>query len=184
MDDYPQPTLTGLIVKTCIVHTITYMLMGIFAFKVLNYARAFSSAALAGFMRPISHPLIAAGPMLQPIRGLIFALAFFPLRSSFFGKRNGWLTLWWTLIALGILSTFGPAPSSIEGMIFTVVPITLSGYVEIVPQAFLLSAILFYWVNNPQKKWLSWLLGTCFCIVILMSAAAYLAATGLIPSNR
>ncbi len=180
MNNYPQPTLTGLIVKTCIVHTLTYTMIGIFAFNVLNYTEAFSSGALASFMRPTSHPLIKAGPMLQPIRGLIFALAFFPLRDSFFGKRNGWLTLWWTLIALGILSTFGPSPASIEGMIYTVIPTRITSYIEIVPQAFLLSAILFYWINNPQKKWLNWTLGLCFAMVMLMSATAYLAASGLI----
>jgi len=176
-----QTTLSALILKTSVVHTVTYMFMGFFALNFLNYHQAFSSGPLAGFMRPTTHPLVALGPMLQPIRGLVFALAFYPLRGVLFEKKNGWLVLWWTLIALGILSTFGPSPASIEGMIFTVVPTTIKSYLEIVPQAFLLSGILFYWINHPEKKWLNWLLGVAFLLVIVLSATAFYAAKA--PGN-
>ncbi|MGC2662378.1 MAG: hypothetical protein WA324_30810 [Bryobacteraceae bacterium] len=47
-----------------------------------------------------------AGPLLQPIRGLIFALVFYPLRACLFERRNGWLLMSKILVALGILSTF------------------------------------------------------------------------------
>jgi hypothetical protein len=55
----------------------------------------------------------------------------------------------WVLIALGILSTFGPASGSIEGMIYTPVPIRyqLRGWLEVLPQVLLLSGLLSY-----QKK--------------------------------
>lgn len=79
--------------------------------------------------------------------------------------------LWWVLVALGILSTFGPAPASVEGMIYTQLPFPgFRDYVEIVPQTFLLSRILFYWVNYPEKKWLNWVLGIAFALVILFPA--------------
>ncbi len=92
--------------------------------------------------------IVMAGPLFAPIRGLIFALAFYPLRETLFGRKKGWLIVWWLLVALGILSTFGPAPGSVEGMLYTVIPITqqLSGWLEVIPQALLLSVILFYWV--------------------------------------
>jgi len=88
-----------------------------------------------------------------------------------FGKKYGWLLMGWMLIALGILSTFGPASGSIEGMIYTPVPVVaqLRGWVEVVPQALLLSALLCYWVNHPGKKWLSWLLGSVFFIMMGLS---------------
>ena len=176
MDNTTQPTLPSLTIKTIVAHTLTYMFMGILAFNFLNYTEAFSSGPLACFMRPTSDPITAFGPLFQPIRGLIFALAFYPLREPLFGKKNGWLVMWWVLVALGILSTFGPAPASIEGMIYTTLPLpTLSSYVEVVPQAFLLSGMLFYWVNHPEKKWLNWVLGILFAIAILLPVLGLLA---------
>jgi hypothetical protein len=110
----------------------------------------------------MSDPLVMAGPLFQPLRGLVFALVFYPLRECLFGKKNGWL--------LGILSTFGPAGGSIEGMIYTPAPIRsqLRGWVEVVPQALLLSALLCYWVNHAEKRWLDWLLGIVFFIAMTL----------------
>ncbi len=175
-----QPALCELIVKTSVAHTLTYFLMGILAFAFLNYEESFVSGALAGYMRPTDSVWVAAGPGLQPIRGLIFALAFLPLREVFFHKKNGWLTMGWVLTALGILSTFGAAPASIEGIIYTNYPTTLLSYVEIVPQAFLFAGLLYYWVNHPGKKWLNWVLGILFALVILMSVMGVLAALGML----
>jgi hypothetical protein len=180
MNNSSRPTLWELIVKTSVAHTLTYFLMGILAYNFLNYNEAFATGALAGYMRPTDSPWVAAGPGLQPIRGLIFALAFFPLREIFFHKKNGWLIMGWVLTALGILSTFGAAPASIEGMIYTNYPTTILSYVEIVPQAFLFAGLLYYWVSHPEKKWLNWVLGIFFALVILMSVMGVMAANGML----
>lgn len=180
MNNSNQPTLWGLIVKTSVVHTLTYFFMGILAYNFLNYEELFATSVLSCFMRPTDSVWVAAGPMFQPIRGLIFALAFYPLREIVFGKKNGWLILWWVLVALGILSTFGAAVGSVEGIIYSIVPVSILSYVEVVPQAFLLSAILFYWVNHPEKKWLNWVLGIFFVLVMLLSAMGMMAATGML----
>lgn len=180
MNTTDQPTLWSLILKSSVAHTLTYFLMGILAFNFLNYENSFISGALANYMRPTDSPWVAAGPGLQWIRGIIFALAFYPLREVFFGKKNGWLVMFWVLVALGILSTFGAAPGSIEGVIYTNYPTTILSYVEIVPQAFLFAGLLYYWVNRPEKKWLNWALGVLFVLVVLMSVMGVLAATGLL----
>lgn len=172
-----QPRFLALAAKTIVVHTITYFFMGIIASTFLDYAEWFARPEMACWMRQLDDPLIMAGPLLQPLRGLIFALAFYPLREILFGRKNGWLILWWLLVALGILSTFGPPPGSIEGMIYTRIPILdqLVGWLEVVPQALLLSVILFYWVNHPEKKWLNWVMGAVFFVMILMPVAGLLA---------
>ncbi len=172
-----QPGFLALAAKTIVVHTITYFFMGIIASTFLDYAEWFARPEMACWMRQLDDPLIMAGPLLQPLRGLIFALAFYPLREILFGRKNGWLILWWLLVALGILSTFGPPPGSIEGMIYTRIPILdqLVGWLEVVPQALLLSVILFYWVNHPEKKWLNWVMGAVFFVMILMPVAGLLA---------
>ena len=168
--DSSKPRFLTLAVKTIIVHTITYMLMGMLALTLLGYAEAFAAPWMACWMRQTNDTMVVAGPLFQPVRGLLFALAFYPLREILFGRKNGWLVLWWLLVALGILSTFGPAPGSVEGMLYTVIPIPqqMTGWLEVVPQALLLSAILFYWVNHPEKRWLNWLMGVVFVVMLLL----------------
>jgi hypothetical protein len=165
-----SPNLGELILKTIVTHTISYFIMGLIAATFLDYAARFALPEMACWMRPLDDPLVMAGPLFQPVRGLIFALVFYPLREVFFGKKNGWLIMWWTLVGLGILSTFGPPPGSVEGLIYTQIPILdqLIGLLEVVPQAFLLSAILFYWVNPPKKRWLNWVMGVLFVIALLL----------------
>ena len=147
--EHPPLRFPTLAAKTMVSHTLTYLLMGVLAAHFLNYA-ALMARPESG-MRPLTDPRVMAGPLFQPIRGLIFALVFYPLRACLFGRKNGWLLMGWMLIALGIISTFGPAPGSFEGMIYTPVPVLsqLRGWLEVVPQALLLSTLLCYWINHP-----------------------------------
>ena len=143
-----HPRFLPLAAKTMVCHTLTYFLMGALAAHFLHYAELLARPDSG--MRHITDPWVMAGPLFQPLRGLVFALVFYPLRDSLFGKKNGWLLMGWILIALGILSTFGPASGSIEGMIYTPAPIRfqLRGWLEVITQALLLSALLCYWVNH------------------------------------
>jgi hypothetical protein len=163
-------SLSRLTVKTIIVHTITYFVAGILAYTLGGYEKTFSEPPLSYLMRPTSDPLVMAGPLFQPIRGVIFASALYPLRSVLFVERRGWLILWWLLLALGVLSTFGPGPGSVEGMIYTTIPPLkqILGLWEVILQSLLFSVILFYWVNHPEKRWLSWTLCIAFSTVIIL----------------
>ena len=174
-------TLTG---KTIVTHTVTYFIAGILAYTLGNYERTFSEPPLSYFMRPTSDPWVMIGPAFQPIRGVIFALALYPLREVLFLPRKGWLTLWWLLVALGILSTFGPAPGSVEGLVYTVIPpiSQIRGLWETVLQTLLLSLILFYWIRNP-RRWLNWTLGIAFALVMLMPILGLLATLYMSPSQ-
>jgi uncharacterized membrane protein len=157
-----------LVVKTAICHSITYFFMGALAFHFLHYAEILSNPNSG--MKPMTSPWVMAGPLLQPLRGLLFATVFYPLRGCLFGRKYGWLLMGWILIAVGILGTFAAPPGSMEGLIYTKVPVwmQLRGWLEIVPQALLLSALLCYWVNHAEKKWLNWLLGTVFCLLMAL----------------
>lgn len=163
-------TLMGLTVKTAVVHTLTYFVMGILAATFLNYAERFARPELICWMRPVSDPLVMAGVLFQPLRGIIFALAFFPLRQQLFAKRTGWLLIWWLLVALGILGIFGPTPGSVEGLVYTTIPWLdqVSGWLEVIPQALLLSLGLWLWVRYAEQRWLNWLLGVAFVIVMAL----------------
>lgn len=170
-------TILSLSLKSIVSHTLTYFLVGLIASTVFNYSASFARPELSAYMRQIGDPVIALGPALQPIRGLLFALAFYPLREILFRRKNGWLVTWWVLVALGILSTFGPAPGSVEGAIYTTLPLAdqflSGGMLEILIQSFLFAALLHYWVNHPEKRWLNWVLGIAFALVVLMSLMGY-----------
>ncbi|HMD77823.1 MAG TPA: hypothetical protein VKG86_10665 [Terracidiphilus sp.] len=169
-----QPSFVSLAVKTAVCHTITYFIMGALAYHFLNYAELMARPCSG--MRPITDPLVRAGVLFQPLRGVLFALVFYPLRERLFGVKNGWLLMGWMLFALGILGTFAAPPGSMEGLIYTTVPLAdqFRGYLEIVTQALLLSALLCYWVNHTGKKWLNWSLSVVFCLGIALSTMALL----------
>ena len=171
-------TLSVLTLKTVVVHTITYFAAGFLAYTLGGYEKTFSEPPLSYLMRPTSDPWVMAGPLLQPIRGVVFALAFYPLRSVLFTRGRGWMTLWWLLLALGVLSTFGPAPGSVEGLIYTIIPPLdqILGLWEVLLQSLLFSFVLFYWVNHPGKRWLDWTLGIAFSVVMILPLLGLLLA--------
>jgi hypothetical protein len=178
--DGRRPSLSSLTVKTVIVHTVTYFVAGVLAYTLGDYEKTYSEPPLSYFMRPTSDPWVMAGPLFQPVRGVIFALAFYPFRDVLFAERGGWLRMWWLLVALGILSTFGAAPGSVEGLIYTIIPprAQILGLWEVLLQSLLLSAVLSYWVHHSTKRWLGWTLGVAFCIVNI------LLVLGLLSTQR
>jgi hypothetical protein len=170
--------------KTVIVHTVTYFLVGFIAFTFLDYSAKYADTVVANLMRQTDHPLVAAGPSFQIIRGFLFGIVFYLLRNCIFNSKRGWLVLWAMLVIVGIVSPFGAAPSSIEGLLYTVLPtwFHLAGFPEVFIQAGLLAFLTHYWVNHPEKKWLNWVLGILFGIVLLLSLFGLLAALNVLPA--
>ena len=164
----PDVRFLSLSAKTIVCHTLTYFFMGVLASHFLHYDEIMSRPGSG--LRPMTDPWIMAGPLFQPVRGLIFASVFCPLRQCLFGRKYGWLLMGWMLVAIGILSTFAAADGSMEGMIYTTNPILgqLRGWLEVVPQALLLSALLCYWVNHPNRPWLNRLLGILFFVMMAL----------------
>lgn len=166
----PQPRFSQLAITTIVVHTVTYSVVGMLAFWLLDYAEFFANPDMAGIMRPTTHPLIMAGPLFQPLRGFVFALAIYPLREIVFARPRGWLVLWGLLVAVGIVSTFGPAPGSIEGLIYTVIsiPHQLRGLPEVLVQSAALAFGVVYLVNHPEKRWLHRLMIAAFVVMMVL----------------
>jgi hypothetical protein len=175
--------LGELVFKTIVTHTLTYFLVGLTAFWSFAYARKFAEPGVRSLMRQTDNPLVMAGPLFQPIRGLLFGLVFYLLREPLFGAKKGWLVLWLVLVVVGILGTFGPAPGSVEGMIYTTLPFRfhLESLPEIVVQALALAVLLWYWVNHPGKRWLTWVLGAAFMAALLLPTLGLLAGRATAP---
>lgn len=169
--------------KTVVTHTVTYFIAGVLAMTLFRYGQQFADPDFPYPMRLVSDPIVAAGPLFQPLRGLLFGLVFYMLRSVLFRPRDGWLIIWALLAVVGILNTFGPAPGSIEAMLYTTPPFWshIRGLPETVFQTFLLSLILWYWVRNPDERWLTWILVGSFVLIGVMSVLGILDAAGRLP---
>jgi hypothetical protein len=170
------PTLRETVIKTMVAHTITYFLVGALAFFTLGYAKTvYADPSVAASSRATTDPMVMAGPLFQPIRGILFGIVFYLLRESFFRRPRGWLTLWVTLIVIGILGQFTGGLGSIEGLVYSKVPAAYQLLLlpEVFVQTLLLSTLLYYWINHP-KRWLSWVLGVVFFLVLLFPALGLL----------
>jgi|WetSurSiteA1Bulk_404760.scaffolds.fasta_scaffold00802_6 hypothetical protein len=160
-------------------HMISYFLMGLTASILLDYREAFANPPLSCFMRSTDSPWVAIGPVLQVVRGLIFSLVLWIFKEGFLNKKYGWAKLWGLVVGLSVLSTTGPAPGSIEGLIYTKIPVAdqLKGYLEVIPQTLLFSLFLTYWYKRPKKVW-------TIISIVLMIIIVFLGTMGFWASTK
>jgi len=91
--------------------------------------------------------------LFQVLRGLLFALAILPFREKIFETKYGWFHLWVLFVIFSILSTSGAAPGSIEGYIYTKLPLWYHlGYLpDIMLQTLAFSLLIYMWEKKPTK---------------------------------
>lgn len=162
-------------------HMISYMIMGIIASNLFDYRDLFENSLMSCMYRPYDSPWIAAGPVLQVIRGLVFAIALWFFKEQFLNQNYGWLKLWGLLVGLSILSTTGAPPGSIEGFIYTKFSFLehVKGYFEVGIQTLLFSLALYYWYARPKKAW-NIIAGIMVGLIAFMSTMGFLVASGII----
>jgi len=174
--EFPLPSFRAFAWRVICMHVVTYFLLGMVAYLVLDYRQAFENTELRYLMRPTTSAWVAAGPSLQPIRGLLFALVLYPFAFLFIRRKDGMLRLWSLFLGLAILGTAGPSPGSFEGMLFTRLPLRLHlfGLPEVVLQTLLFSFGLVSWCRKPAR-WKNVAGGIGVALVLLMSVAGVLA---------
>ncbi len=140
-------TFLDFALKVIVAHMATYFIFGIIFSNVFDYGEIFQRPIIRDYMIPMDEHNIVLGPFMQPLRGLIFAIGLWPLRRFLIEKKRGWLTLWGLLVTIGILSTPAASPGSIEGMLYSKLPMWyhLMGYPEIVLQTLVFSIWLVWW---------------------------------------
>ena len=136
-------------------HLVTYFVAGLIAYTLFDYRGLFQTQGLSSYMRPVDSKWVAAGPSLQVIRGLILALALYPFRHVVLREPKGWLKLWGLLVGLCVLSAAGPAPSSVEGLIYTQLSWVqhFRGLPEVILQNLGLAVLLVGWYRSSNKAW-------------------------------
>lgn len=140
--------------RVTVVHFATYFVFGIIFFNLLGYAALYASSDVAVYMRSTTDPLVMAGPFFQLIRGPIIALALYSFRKVFMDERWGWALLWGLLLALMVIAPAGAAPGSIEGLIYTRIPLWFHAIIlpEVILQMLVFSWLLIAWQRRMEKK--------------------------------
>jgi hypothetical protein len=156
-------------------HTISYFIAGLIAANLLDYESWFASGILSSVMKPTTAPIVAlGGTSLQVIRGIVIAFVLLPIRKVITEEKHGFLKLGLLTLGLSVLSTQGPAFGSIEGLIYTQLPVMeqLKGY----PEAFLW-IVLFVGILGTfykfEKKSISIIAIVLLTLIIFMGIAGY-----------
>lgn len=167
--------------KVISLHMITYMITGMIFSTLFNYPELYKTGNLATFMKDFSSPWIPAGPALQLFRGLLFAFVLWPFYDFIFKKENGWAVLWLLLFGVGIIGTAGPAPGSLEGIIYTRLTFSehLIGLPEVMLQTLLFSVLLFKWTQY-RRQYLTTISIMAVLLIVLMSVLGVLDSKGLL----
>lgn len=135
-----------------VVHCITYTAFGMVASPLFDYSRIFEMPIISDYYKPFGSTAIFLGPFIQVIRGLLFGFVLLPFRRFLKEETLGWLWLWLVFIVFGILGTPAAAPSSIEGLIYTKIPVWfhLIGMPEMLGQTLLFSFITHRYLQNKD----------------------------------
>jgi hypothetical protein len=144
---------SGFAGKVVLVHTVTYFVFGLIMSSLLDYGKLYQQEIIRDFMRPIDSSAVFLGPLMQPVRGVLFALGLWPIRRIIVERARGWLILWSLFVVFGILSTPAAAPSSVEGLIYSKLPFWyhLIGLPEIMLQTLAFSLILVWWEKRQYQ---------------------------------
>ena len=175
-------------IKVAVIHTLTYIVFGILFSNMFDYSSIYSNDIITNFMRGFESPLTVIGPFLQPIRAIFIAIALFPLRKLI-ATKFGWFILWLIFVCIGIIAAPSSAPSSIEGLIYTQLPLEfhLVNLPELLIQTFTFSIIL--WVvemlPHTEKEFSSrvFLLKLLFAILYTMIGIFLTSICGIIIMN-
>jgi len=175
-------SFSSIAIKTTQLHTVTYFLIGLLSFLLLNYTARYADPAVAVALRPTDHPLVKAGPLFQVLRGFLFGIVFYTLRDLVFTRQYGWLILWLVLLVVGVFSPFSSAPGSIEGVVYSTLPLWfhLMSLPELLVQSFLLAFGSHYLVNHPEKRWMNRMLGIFFALICLLALLGILSTFGFL----
>ena len=175
-------------IKVAIIHTLTYICFGILFSNLFDYETIYKDNIVINFMRGFESPLIFIGPFLQPIRAIFIAIALFPIRKNI-ATKFGWFIVWLMFICIGIIATPSSSPSSIEGIIYTQLPIKfhIVNLPELLIQTFAFSIILWVveMIPHSEKEFSNrvFLIKILFSIIFAIFGVFLTCVCGIIIMN-
>ena len=132
------------LIRVTIFHVLTYFIYGLLASAIFQYSVLFESPIIRDYYKQYGTVSNYIGPVIQILRGLIFGIVLLPFKKTIQESKIGWLYTWALFVGIGILGTPAAAPSSIEGLIYTKIPLWfhLIGFPEILLQTLTFSLII------------------------------------------
>jgi hypothetical protein len=167
--------------RLIVAHFLTYFALGLLFYviglNVMVYYEQHPQPLVNALFRDTSSLLVSAGPLFQLLRGFIFALVLYPFRTIFLERKLGWLYLWAIFLAFAIFAPASAAPGSIEGFVYTNLPISfhLIYLPEIILQTLAFSWLFVVWERHPGKK-LTIPLVVIFFLILLINGFPVLQA--------
>ncbi len=154
------------LIRVIIIHTLTYMIAGLVASSLFDYRAVYELPIIGDYMVSYGEESVTWGPFIQPVRGLIIGLALLPFRRFLGNTRYGWFYIWLIMIGIGIVATPTAAPGSIEGIIYTKLPLWFHffGLTEVLLQTLVFSIFVHLYLRYPTgiKKVLPPIFGVVF----------------------
>lgn len=137
-----------------LVHCLTYFLCGVIFSNLLRYDYWWQQPGVCDYFREYGGTANAIGPFAQIIRGLLFAFILLPFKEFLKAKKYSWLFLWLLFVGIGIIGPMSSAPSSIEGVIYSKLPLAFHfiGLPEVMTQTLLFSILVCKYINQPEDK--------------------------------
>lgn len=137
------------VIRVTFIHCMTYVLCGIIFSALFHYDELYQQGTIKYFMRPVDSFSTLLGPAFQTVRGLLFGFILLLFKDNILLQKHGWLKLWAITAGLGIVNTPGPAPCSIEGIIYTQLP--LEFHIKGAPELLIQTLLFSYLVANPER---------------------------------
>ncbi|MHA6523472.1 hypothetical protein [Tessaracoccus sp. G1721] len=158
----PTSPLTGargaarFVFLVAVSHVVTYLVAGVIASRVLDYPAIFQEPVIRDYYLPYASPDVALSWGLQVVRGALFGLVLLPFRRPLAATRFGWL--WLLFVVIGILGTPAAAPASLEGVIYTQIPLWFHavGMPEILLQTLAFSFLVHRTLRSAEHPLPGW----------------------------
>ena len=120
--------------KVTAAHVATYLVCGLIFARLFDYETLFAMGDVRCFMRDAYGTSSVIGPFVQVLRGAIIGCILLILKDTMLNKKLGWLYLWILFARLGIVCTPAAAPVSIEGIVYSRLP--LEFHLKTAPELF------------------------------------------------
>ena len=172
-----------------LIHCVTYAVFGVIASSVFNYSKLFTLPVISDYYKPFYSTAVYLGPLIQLIRGLAFGFVLLPLRGFLKENKLGWLWLWLLFFVIGIIGTPAAAPSSIEGVIYSKIPLWfhLIGMPEMLGQTLLFCFLTHKYIqkngaliNINKGRYVKSIISTCIAFLgYSIISVAFALASGV-----
>jgi hypothetical protein len=137
------------IIKVMIAHFISYLICGFVFANLFNYKELFELGNVQYYMKDAYGNSSLIGPFVQILRGGIIGAILLILKDNVLQKKHSWLYLWIIFAGLGIICTPAASPVSIEGIVYSQLP--LEFHLKTAPEIFTQTLLFSVWVTGKFK---------------------------------